>query len=232
MKNVKNVFLTISAAIVLLLSVGACKDGAAPEAAKIAEVDPPSQIISVEQAKSMYDQYTDRRAALIQRFEDSVQPGEKKFDVARYTYYDYKTIKQYLAYIEQEAEKAGVEISTLRFYFSNYPDKGQFEDGKKIVHPRQNSIFLMPTLNSEGLDYGFFTVEAEGGAREAVLLNGELGAYSPEGMGQLGEKIDARNYAAFAPSFNSKAGATAASGYQGGNSLILNEGSSAPPPYH
>ena len=100
------------------------------------EVEPPEQIVSMEEARMMYENYSERRASLIQKFEDSINISKRdtsKFDVARYTYYDYNTIKQYLAYIEQEATKAGVEISSLRFYYSNYPDDKVFPDGSKII---------------------------------------------------------------------------------------------------
>ncbi len=155
--------------------------------------------------------------------------GEQKFDVARYTYYDYKTIKQYLAYIEQEAEKAGVEIASLRFYFSNYPDREAFDDGKKVVHPRQNSIFLMPTVSRDGQDYGFFIREGESGS-EVVLLNGQLEPRTTAGMGVNGT-VEYRSEAGFVPvlTLNNAGSATV---LQGDTSLILNEGNSAPPPYH
>lgn len=217
--------------LILLLSLNSCKEQARQEAEskETGEVRAPEQIISVAQAKTMFDQYSKRRAPLIQRYEDSITKGDKEFDVARYTYYDYKTIKQYLAYIEQEAEKAGVEIASLRFYFSNYPDQETFENGKKVVHPRQNSIFLMPTVNSEGQDYGFFIQEGESGS-EVVLLNGQLEPYTPEGMG-LNRKGTYHNQAGFAPNlYPVSFGAPA--NIQGDKSLILNEGNSAPPPYN
>lgn len=215
----------------LLLIMNSCKEQSGQEAQskEEAEIRAPEQIISVAQAKTMYDQYSKRRAPLILRYEDSITKGEKEFDVARYTYYDYKTIKQYLAYIEQETEKAGVEIASLRFYFSNYPDQETFENGKEVVHPRQNSIFLMPTVKSEGQDYGFFIQEGESGS-EAVLLNGQLEPYTPEGMG-MNRKGTYHNEAGFAPTlYPASTGAPA--NIQGDKSLILNEGNSAPPPYN
>ena len=134
---------------ILFLAFGCQEQSEKP---KTESVKAPEQIISTNQAQELFDNYSSRRAPLIQKFEDSLNK-ESRFDVARYGYYDYKTIKKYIAYIEQEAEKAKVEISTLRFYFGNYPNKKQFADGRKVKHPRQNSFFIVPTLKKDGKEY-------------------------------------------------------------------------------
>jgi hypothetical protein len=195
-----------------------------------AEVDPPEQIISIEEAQGMYKNYSERRVPLIQKYEDSVSRSQKdagKFDVARYTYYDYKTIKQYLEYIEQEAAKAGVEISTLRFYYSNYPEEATFPDGSEVVHPRQNSFFIQPTLSENGEEYGFYTEDSgEGGKKRAVLLNGQMQLFGPDGAGvRVGHTT--KSYAGF---IGVNSSVPAASSYSNG-SLVLNHGGAAPPPY-
>ena len=193
------------------------------------EVEPPEQIISVEEAQMMYKNYTDRRVPLIQKYEDSVNISQKdtaRFDVARYTYYDYKAIKQYLEYIEQEAAKAGVEISTLRFYYSNYPSEDTFPDGSKVIHPRQNSFFIQPTLNEKGEEYGFYTEDSGEGAKRAVLLNGQMEMYGPDGVGiRVGN-----NTKAFAGFTTANSAAAASASYANG-SLVFNHGGAAPPPY-
>lgn len=229
MKNFKRILL-----FMLLLNtflfIG-CEDKTRVESSKPQkEVEPPEQIVSLEEAKMMYDNYAARRAPLIQKFEDSINRSRRdtsKFDVARYTYYDYKTIKQYLAYIEQEAAKAGVEISTLRFYYSNYPDKEVFPDGSKIIHPRQNSFFILPTLNQDGEDYGFYTEDiGQEGQKQAVLINGQLDPYKPEGMGMQADHTE-KTYAGF---MHGSSASSSSTGF-GNGSLVLNHGGAAPPPY-
>ena len=187
------------------------------------EVTPPKQIVSLEQAKETYDNYTRRRVGIIEKSEGP-KPDGSKFDATRYTYYDYATIKQYMDYIEQEAKRANVEISSLRFYLSNYPDAPAFKNGNKVIHPRQNSVFLVPTTTKDGLEYPFM-LEDKDGKWEAVLLTGQLDPLGEDGMGMQNENR-AKNYAGFAVnpapinlSHHEK-------------SLILNEGGSAPPPYH
>ena len=99
----------------------------------------PQEIVPISQAKNMYDSYEKRRVPLIQRYEDSINKITKRdeeFHVGRFVYYDYKTIKQYLEYIEQEAADAGVEISTLRLYYSNYPNEEYFPQSLAAVTPQ------------------------------------------------------------------------------------------------
>jgi len=186
------------------------------------EVTAPKQIISTKEAQALYQNYSKNRAPLIEAYEAKRVP-EEKFNVARYTTYDYKTIKQYLAFIEQEAAKANVEISSLRFYFANYPNLTNFEDGSKIRHPRQNSIFIVPTLNKDGQDFGFFTT-ADGNGRKAVLLRG-VTKPNTSGLGLLQQKTH-KNYAGFNLNFS-----VTPPLFQGDQSLIMNRGGSVPPPH-
>ena len=230
MKNLQSILSSLfSLSILFFVSCGErtqTQDAAAES--KIA-VEAPEQIISMEEAKMFYENYSDRRASLIQKFEDSINISKQdttKFDVARYTYYDYKTIKQYLDYIEQEAAKAGVEISTLRFYYSNYPDQGSFSNGKKIDHPRQNSVFILPTLNQDGDEFGFYTEEDGQGGLRAVLFDYKLDNINLKEMG-LNNSVDGKSYAGF---MNSSSAISAPTIFNGG-SMVLNQGGAAPPPY-
>ena len=214
-----------SAFVFLIVSCGERSQQVQKEVA--AEVSAPKQIITLEEARSMYKNYTERRVNIFQKFEDSINIRKKdtaKFDIARYTYYDYKTIKQYLAYIEQEAAEAGVEISSLRFYYSNYPDEGTFSDGTPVVHPRQNSFFIIPALNQKGEEFAF-TIEPIGsdGEKKAVLLNGELYPINPQELGVNATAND-KAYAGFTVS---KPATTAF----GNGGVVLNHGNAAPPPY-
>lgn len=177
-------------------------------------VKPPKQIISIEESRSLYDNYSKNRVDIIQQFEAERSP-ERKFDVARFSSFDYATIKQYMAFIEQEAKDAKVDISSLRFYFANYPDKEKFPDGKRIVHPRQNSIFIVPTIEVDGQDFGFYIGE-DG---EAKLIKDTKHA---QGIGENGNGSK-KAYASFAPTLSAPV-------LQGGQSLNLNRGSSSPPP--
>ncbi|MEH6679151.1 MAG: hypothetical protein V7724_01330 [Sediminicola sp.] len=213
MKNLKKILMGTSIPLFLISCAEPPKE--------VGTVKAPEKIIPVPEAKEMYDNYTERRVPLIQHYEDSINNYETKFDVARYAYYDYETIKNYLAFIEQEAKLANVEISTLRFYFSNYPDKTTFNDGKKILHPRQDSFFLQPTIKKGDMEYAFYTAEGEKGQRIPVLLTDQLEEASQFGSTNAASQ---KSYASMVPS----------SAYilKAEQSLILNEGSGVPPPYN
>ncbi|WP_437370681.1 hypothetical protein [Maribacter litoralis] len=189
----------------------------------------PQEIVPISQAKNMYDSYEKRRVPLIQRYEDSINKiteNDKEFHVGRFVYYDYKTIKQYLEYIEQEAADAGVEISTLRLYYSNYPDEEFFPKTKdSIKHPRQNSIMLSPTYNDGKRDYLFYIAQGAEG-KEAVPMNNSFEPIKVE----YGHNNDTNTkaYASFAPTTNPTKAAPAA--LQGEESLTLNRGTGVPPP--
>ena len=191
-------------------------------------VEAPAQLIAISEAQSMYNSYSKRRVPLIQHYEDSINTihkDDKEFDVSRFVYYDYKTIKQYLAFIEQEAADADVEISTLRFYFSNYPDEVVFENTKdSIKHPRQNSIMLSPTYNDGKRDYLFYVAQGAKG-KQAIPLTNDF-----EDIKGYSTRMQERNkvYATIAPSFNSTAAAPLS--LQESQSLTLNRGSGVPPP--
>ncbi|MCK0156412.1 hypothetical protein MWU65_04435 [Cellulophaga sp. F20128] len=178
-------------------------------------VDPPKQIITTKQAQLMFDNYTDRRVPIIQKYEDSVVPKEQ-FDVARYGSYDYKTLKKYIEFIEQEAKKAQVDISTLRFYFANY------SNDPKAKHPRQNSFFIVPTTNAEGKDYGFSVLSDGNGNYKAELLKNNflLQPNTKLGATKAGRT---KTYATYMPMLPFFAEDT--------TSLILNESNIVPPPY-
>ena len=186
------------------------------------EGPPKDNIISVERAQEMYDAYSQRRVSLIQKYEDSILPTSEKFTPTRYAEYDLNTIKQYIAYIEHEAKQANVDINTLRFYLSNYPNRDKFPNGDAVKYPRRNSFFVVPTMDYKGENVGF-SVEEVDGKYTAVPINRRV--QTQEGKQDQGQNEDGSqmNEAGFFISNNSAV--------QGGtNSLILNDSQIVPPP--
>ena len=228
---------------IFIFSFTSCAEKKGKE--EVPKIQAPAQIVEIGEAKKMYDRYEDRRVPLIQRYEDSinrqgkdekmqqmqqnqdkdkskVDEGSAKFDVARYVYYDYKTIKNYMTFIEQQAEAANVDISSIRFYFSNYPDDAQY------VHPRQNSIMISPALKKENREYLFYIDDSDPQNPKPVLLGDNFGSVK-SGTGATtteGNKV----YASFAPSL-SKTNSAAVLPQSGEQSLTMNRGQGAPPPY-
>lgn len=201
----------LALSVSILLCLGSCQktpktDGSRPE-----EVKPPGGIISLEESKSLYDNYSRNRVEPIQAFELEQNP-DAPFVPARFTAFGFEEIKQYISFIEQEAKAANVDISSLRFYFANYPKDPNFPDGRKVVHPRQNSIFIVPTMKVDGSDWGFY-IGADGKAKRIKDAKGDKALGKEQGM-------------------TSRAGIFASSAsWEDPQSLNLNHGDSGPPPF-
>lgn len=216
MKNYRKVAITFLGSLLLVMT--ACQEAPKKDEPRTSEepqaekISPPEGIISLVESKSLYDNYTKHRMDMIQQYEAERGP-DREFAPARFSSFTYEDIKQYMAYVEQEAKEANVEISSLRFYFANYPDKERFPDGKKIVHPRQNSMFIVPTMMVDGEEYGFYI----GSDGKAKPIKNAVGA---KGMGHK-EDQGSKAYASFAPTLFQ----------DDGTSLNLNHGTSGPPPF-
>lgn len=184
------------------------------------EIKAPEQIIPIVEAKSFYNNYTTKRAAMIEANEEPYEDGSK-FIAARFGDYDIETIKTYIAYVEQEAKEAGVKIETLRFYFSTYPDKKEFPDHEKIKHPRQNSFFILPTMKVDTMNYGFYIKNLADGKKEAALIRDYPGLLD-KAIGTT--HTVKKSYASIMPNLLST------STFSADESLIMNKGNMRPPP--
>lgn len=212
--------LTLVVVFILFAFLSSCQEEQKKEIVT-EKIIPPEQIIPISEAKSLHANYTERRLPLIQKYEDSINRERgiaKNFNASRYVSYDYKTIKQYLTFIENEAAKADVDISTLRFYFSNYPDKHFFDNKDSIVHPRQNSIMLSPTLKKGDRDYLFYI----GGTQaQPILLSDNFGEIKGLGVNEKRPK----SQASIVPNFLEPKPIL----YKE-TSLTMNRGGGSPPP--
>ena len=186
-------------------------------------VKPPKEIISVERASEMYESYSSRRVPIIKKYEDSVVSDTTPFTPTRYAEYDLETIKQYVAYVEFQAKQAKVDVKTLRFYLSNYPNSEKFSNGDKVRYPRRNSFFVLPTMEYNGENVGF-SIEEIDGKYTAVPINNQA---STNRKGQEKGETDSKGQLNKAGFFMSTSTAI-----QGGGttSLILNDGQMVPPP--
>ncbi len=178
-------------------------------------VERPDNIITLKEAKVIFDNYTQHRVSLIEPYERETRAPEEKFEASRFVDFDYNTIKQYIDYVDQEAAKAGVkEVTKLRLYFANYPKEKKFPNDKEVIHPRQNSIFMLPTLEQDGVNYGFY-IGPDGKAKRIADWKAEM----MKGMG-LSEDKAQKAYAGFSMNSN----------LVPDGSLTLNYGHGGPPP--
>lgn len=208
MRNAQKFVFRFAIGSILLFGMIGC-DGCNPPPDVIVKADDVKEIIiPTEQAKELYDTYTERREGLIRNFEDAqdslgqeddtydqdpkgktknadrrkaaaqqrnAQQDGEGFQVVRYSFCDFESLKKYMAFIEQEADRANVDISTLRFYFANYPNKDKFDNGNPVKEPRRNTFVIVPTVNTGNQEFAFFTADdSEDGQRKAFLLTEEL----------------------------------------------------------
>ena len=108
------------------------------------ELEPPKIIISVQEAEDLYHNYGNIRVPLIEQSVNITEEGEPidpeadaYIRTTRSLSVDYKVLKEYLAFIEQQAGNAKTEITGLRIYFGKYADSEN--DGRA-------TIFMNPTM--------------------------------------------------------------------------------------
>ncbi|MBM1106273.1 hypothetical protein JQC67_09010 [Aurantibacter crassamenti] len=251
MRHTKRLFSSLSLVVLIGFTLYNCKNekGQTPEVKdnqKDSITKQPDEIIDINIAREHYLTYENRRVNLIQKYEDSINrsdkrwinqniqqdandPNGKGFDVARYVYWDYKTIKNYLNYIEKEAAEANVEISTLRFYFSNNK-----ADEKSAIHPRQNSIMISPTLKANNRDFIFAIDDSNLKSIKPQLLTDdfELIFGNNESNGNTNLYENSKAHASFLPNTSTANNNTIPNAMFVAKSLTLNKGNSAPPPHH
>lgn len=224
MKHLQMPFMAVCGALCMLL--GSCdsqvkKEQQETSAESTAEkVNPPKDLISLKEAKGLYDNYSKNRVPIIEAYESERESGDN-FVVGRYASFDFQTIKQYVSFVEQEADKAGVEVESLRFYFSNKPD-AQTYAGREVVHPRQNGIFIVPTMNDKERDQelGFY-IGTDG---KAQLIRDWSAAQKKQAS------IDSRREVNTAEASLNPLAWIHPMPLQGDGSLILNFSQSGPPP--
>jgi hypothetical protein len=176
--------------------------------APMEEVEAPKEIISLNEAKELCENYENRRIPGIVEFEMAQSDGEEKFIPTQFVAFKLETLQTYIDYVKQEAAKAKVNPDSLRIYLGNY--------GKKGRDPNRNTVFVLPTAKV-GNDYGGFYIGEDGQAK--LIRN-----YWPKDGENGGQEGEPKSKASLMPTFN-------ASLMQGGGSLVMNRGNSGPPPY-
>ncbi|MEM1339955.1 MAG: hypothetical protein AAGF96_19500 [Bacteroidota bacterium] len=171
----------------------------------VKEVKRPEDLISLDEAKELCQNYERRRIPGIVKFEAAQGDAEEKFIPTQFVAFDLAKLKEYIKYVEQEASKVNVAPDSLRIYLANYGMEGK--------DPNHNTLFILPTAKVDG-DYGGFYIAGE----EAKLIR----KYWPSDQND-GQEEDPKSKASFVPSFNLPL-------LQDDKSLILNHGGSGPPP--
>jgi hypothetical protein len=106
----------------------------------------PRNIISFGQAQKIYKTY-DKRADLISEIVNSDSTGDH-FNPTRSMFYEIYELRNYLSYIDELSQNAGVRTTGLRFYFALYPDTYTSTNGSN-QNARHQTIFIAPTLEKK-----------------------------------------------------------------------------------
>ena len=155
------------------------------------DVRPPSGIISKKQAQMLYDNYSRFRVPEIDSFEQGRRPNEE-FKATRFLSIEFQRLKDYIAYVENEAKLAQVPVENFRIYLATNPADS------KAKFPRRNTVFILPTTKKNGLEFGFFTVTEGENSRRALPISAKL---SKE-LGFSTTTVE-KNEASLLPFFNS-----------------------------
>lgn len=146
-----------------------------------ATIKEPSIIISLDEAEELFENYGKFRVPLIEKFQNvddegnALDPNSETFvQATRSLSIDYKTLKDYLAFIEQETARTKTNITGLRIYFGLYGPKG--------LNPNAETVFLNPLM-----EYGkkgnirddvSFAIQEIGGNPAAVAVGKILGSFN------------------------------------------------------
>lgn len=205
MKRTPRYMLGILLVLLLLASCQERPKEPKSEPVEEVEVSAPDQIISLNDADSLYVNYTNRRANSIAKMEMQHGEDSEPFEPTRFVTVDIEVMKQYIKFVEQEAKKGGTEVDSLRIYLGNYGNMKK--DWKKN---NRNTMFILPAAKAEG-GYGGIYIGEDGKAK--LMRNYFKGS-------QEGEP---KSEASLLPILNSGL-------MQGGGSLIMNDLGNSPPP--
>jgi len=110
-------------------------------------IDPPQQSITPEEANVLEEEFKETRARILNDTLGFVDTRDFWFSI--------ETLKEYIAYVEQEGERLGKQNLGIRIYFAAYPQESNYPD------PGFSTVFLAPTGQDvgSGLENGFFPIE-------------------------------------------------------------------------
>ena len=206
MKNIKNLWMFFT--LFILFSSCEEKQEKKSEDEVGSTFEAPEQIISLEEADSLFLNYQNRRIPHIAKEEAQYQENGKPFVPTQFISYDINVLKEYIGYIEQEAKKGGAKADSIRIYLGNYGTRSN-------KYERKNTVFLLPTAEVNG-EYGGIFIDDDGKAKLVREWASEI--QNP------GQGINQKSEASILPSISS------VPSLQGGTSLVLNYGNGGPPP--
>lgn len=174
------------------------------------EVEPTKEmlahIIKTEKAVEIYKNYEEQRLSILKDTLRAIYKDEN-FDDTRRVWFDLKSLKNYIDYVETKSAKNNINPEGLQFYFSVYGDDA---DNQK----NHQTIFIAPTTKNEGVQSGY-TLHVVDGETQPLYLKTILknGRYDDQSQNQ---QMD-------------KAGFFSLTAIQDEDGLLYNRGTGGPP---
>lgn len=159
-------------------------------------ISAPANIIPLAAADSLYTDYGNNNVTLLELAEnvteegDTIPSGDAKYKRAtRAVALPYKQLKEYLKYIEQQADSAGVDIVDLRIYFGKYGKKAPHKDkkGKETVFLNPTAEFTLADGTKDTVSYAI--VKAANGKYSAVMVGTLLNPKKEEMSSEATEEV-------------------------------------------
>ena len=119
-------FQKLAFLIIMTLLFQSCKE-------KPQKIERPEQAIDYKYADRLEEEYKNTRGAIINKYLEIEDTREFWFELEK--------LKEYIAYVEQEAETLGYKNLGIRIYNGAYPKDKKFPD------PGYSTVFLVPTGN-------------------------------------------------------------------------------------
>ncbi|MBQ51902.1 MAG: hypothetical protein CMF35_09460 [Leeuwenhoekiella sp.] len=135
----------------------------------------PSNIIPLATADSLYKNYGNSRVDLIELAENITEEGDTipEEDVrykkaTRYVSFSFSEMQKYMAYIKQQADSAGVEITDLRVYFGKNKKSAKKDAGKATVFFNPAALLDLPNGTKDTVSFAILNLPD--GTKKAVAV--------------------------------------------------------------
>jgi len=199
--KLNSVFLTLLALAFLIIS---CEKPQKPQQENIKPTEEMlAHIVNIDKAKNLYNNYKEQRIDITKDTLKKLYGND--FEDTRTIWFDLKTIKNYIAYVEQKSAENNIEPEGLQFYFSVYAD-----DMKE--QSNQQTFFIAPTIKRDNKHFGY-TLERKGEKEHILLLKDVL--TTNKHQTQQSPKVDKASF------FTTTTTAE--------NGLLYNDGNNSPP---
>ncbi len=194
------------------------------------------KIIPVEQGVTMYNEFQETRTMPLNPILKNTY-RDSAFVDTKFVHFSLKDLKDYLTFLEHVQElNPKKDISGLRIYFSAYPNAKTI-NGRSVKHPRQQTVFMAPTVNIGQVDKDYNNLNnvpfyIEGSPEQPykgdfVFIEDLMLDYKKEERIKTGNRLLKQQRASFGINLSSM---LALPLQKTKTSLLLNEGEMSPPP--